>query len=323
MPDSGTLLRHRIPAVSENVRIDSGFAEGDVVSPHYDPMISKLIVRSSCRSEAIQVLRAALEKYEVVGPATNIEFLKSICAEPAFVAGDIETGFIEKHRDTLFDSPVLDNEFYAQAALGILLQDMHHQSAGMSGLPCMQIGFVDHLWAREMKISRITSTSDESLAPVVVKVRQIENHLFEISVDSTSFPTVQAALDPSSGDLTSYYPHTRLDSHVVRDGDKVDIFQQGKHIQLKLDLPAWFEKALGTKDVANSVLTPMPCKVLRVEVKTGDAVKKDQALVVIESMKMETVIRSPHDGVVSKIVHTAGVMSLLLVSSRDLLTDTR
>jgi 3-methylcrotonyl-CoA carboxylase alpha subunit len=54
------------------------------------------------------------------------------------------------------------------------------------------------------------------------------------------------------------------------------------------------------------VLAPMPCKVLRVEVKEGQTVKRDQPLVVIESMKMETVIRSPVDGVVKRVVHGKG-----------------
>ncbi|CAL8583602.1 hypothetical protein XPA_009223 [Xanthoria parietina] len=50
----------------------------------------------------------------------------------------------------------------------------------------------------------------------------------------------------------------------------------------------------------------MPCKILRVEVEQGQQVKKEQVLVVIESMKMETSIRSPQDGIVSKIVHQQG-----------------
>ena len=54
-------------------------------------------------------------------------------------------------------------------------------------------------------------------------------------------------------------------------------------------------------------MAPMPCKVLRVDVKEGEEVKRDQPLVVIESMKMETVIRAPHDGVIAKVVHGAGV----------------
>jgi 3-methylcrotonyl-CoA carboxylase alpha subunit len=77
---------------------------------------------------------------------------------------------------------------------------------------------------------------------------------------------------------------------------------------LALAEPAWHAKALGTKDAANSVRAPMPCKVLRVEVKAGDEVIKNQPLVIIESMKMETVIRSPGDGKVRRIVHGAGEM---------------
>ena len=67
------------------------------------------------------------------------------------------------------------------------------------------------------------------------------------------------------------------------------------------------EKALGMKDVTNSVLAPMPCKILRVEVQAGDTVGKDQPLVVIESMKMETVIRSPQRGTIARVVHQKGV----------------
>ncbi|KAK5687869.1 hypothetical protein LTS12_028969, partial [Elasticomyces elasticus] len=66
------------------------------------------------------------------------------------------------------------------------------------------------------------------------------------------------------------------------------------------------DKALGFKDVTNSVLAPMPCKILRVEVQAGDTVKQDQPLVVIESMKMETVIRSPQQGTISRVVHQQG-----------------
>jgi 3-methylcrotonyl-CoA carboxylase alpha subunit len=66
--------------------------------------------------------------------------------------------------------------------------------------------------------------------------------------------------------------------------------------------PSWLSKALGVSEKANSLLSPMPAKILRVLVKAGDTVSKDQPLLVIESMKMETVIRSPAEGVVVKRV---------------------
>ena len=96
------------------------------------------------------------------------------------------------------------------------------------------------------------------------------------------------------------------------DAGKLFIFQQGQQYRLESVAPHWLAEALGVKDAVHSVLAPMPCKILRVEVKSGDSVKKDDALVVIESMKMETTIRSPQDGSISRLVHQEGVSLILL-----------
>jgi 3-methylcrotonyl-CoA carboxylase alpha subunit len=86
--------------------------------------------------------------------------------------------------------------------------------------------------------------------------------------------------EPLAPSISTFFPHTRIESTVIADGDKITLFQRGKQTQLTLATPSWYEKALGLKDVANSILAPMPCKVLRNEVKEGDTVEKDQALVV-------------------------------------------
>lgn len=98
-----------------------------------------------------------------------------------------------------------------------------------------------------------------------------------------------------------------MDTTIVRDDeDSVIAFQRGTQYRLTVPRAKWMDKALGMKDVANSVLAPMPCKILRVEVQAGDTVERDQPLVVIESMKMETVIRSPQRGTISRVVHQQG-----------------
>ena len=79
IPDSGKLVHVRTPILSEDVRVDAGFVKGDEVSSHYDPMISKLIVRGPSREVAIAKLEQALGAYEIVGPTTNIDFLKRVC----------------------------------------------------------------------------------------------------------------------------------------------------------------------------------------------------------------------------------------------------
>jgi 3-methylcrotonyl-CoA carboxylase alpha subunit len=60
----------------------------------YDPMIAKLVVHGRDRTEALRMLRKALEEYKVVGVSTNVEFLKTLAGNSSFIEGEVETGFI-------------------------------------------------------------------------------------------------------------------------------------------------------------------------------------------------------------------------------------
>jgi 3-methylcrotonyl-CoA carboxylase alpha subunit len=311
IPDSGVLLHLKTPTPASTVRIDSGFITGDEVSSHYDPMISKLIVQGPTREAAIQKLRAALEEYEVAGPITNIEFLKRMCTSADFIAGDVETGYIPKHHAELFTPEPQAPEVYAQAALGLLLQDISSSRGDMfTGSPpvtAIGYGFNTAYQQRSFNLVAIPADGKGEAKETKVLIRQTSPQQFDISIDSgESYSNVTSTLTPSSNTLTSFYPHTRISTTFIRDASNLTLFQRGKMARLRLAAPAWTAKALGVKDVANSVLAPMPCKVLRVEVEVGETVKKDQPLVVIESMKMETVIRSPSAGVVKRIVHGKG-----------------
>lgn len=108
MPDAGRLLHIAAPTDAPH-RLETGFVEGDEISSYYDPMVScfssadsdvanakiaKLIVHGADRAEALSLLKRALSQYQVVGPSTNIEFLKTVAAHPEFAAGPVETSFI-------------------------------------------------------------------------------------------------------------------------------------------------------------------------------------------------------------------------------------
>lgn len=309
IPDSGPLLHLRTPTPSPTVRIDSGFIAGDEVSSHYDPMISKLIVQGPTREAAIQKLRVALEEYEVAGPITNIEFIKRMCVSPDFVAGDVETGYIQKHHSELFDPEPTIPEVYAQAALGLALQEIAStRSNVLTGPPVTAVGFGFNtgFQQRAFDLIETPASGKGDTTATKVTVRQTAPAQFDISVNETTFSNVTATFSPSTNTLTTFYPHTRLASTFIRAADRLTLFQRGQQHRLQLATPEWTKKALGVKDVTNSVLAPMPCKVLRVEVEEGQEVKRDQPLVVIESMKMETVIRSPMDGVVKRVVVEKG-----------------
>ena len=83
LPDVGPLLHISTPSVSETVRLEEGFKEGGAIEVYYDPLIAKLVVHGEDRTEALRILRKALEEYQVVGLSTNIE----VCLGSALVCG--------------------------------------------------------------------------------------------------------------------------------------------------------------------------------------------------------------------------------------------
>ncbi|MCJ1309919.1 hypothetical protein MMC25_003580 [Agyrium rufum] len=305
IPDSGRLLHLATPPLSSTVRIDAGFVAGDEVSSHYDPMIAKLIVQGKDRVSAVRKLRIALEQYEIAGPITNIEFLKRVCSHDAFLAGDVETGFIKKHHHDLFPSNErLIPEVYAQAAIGSFFIERQLESASALSMGPGDLGFTNA--SRSRNVLFASPDQEENIS---VDLAQIKPTRFRVGINGAPVQMVESHWDSQLNLLTTFFPQTRIESRIITFENNLIIFQQGVQYKLQHRIPTWYEKALGVKEVANSVFAPMPCKILRVEAQTGDEVKKGQALVVIESMKMETVIRSPQDGVVKRVVHKAGVSS--------------
>ena len=311
IPSTGRLLHLRTPVPSESVRIDAGFVQGDEVSSHYDPMIAKLIVSAPDRKSCLQKLAAALEQYEIAGPVTNIEFLKRVCRSQAFIDGEVETGYIKKYGEELFEKHTIEPEVLAQAAIGLYEMDMQHtnhsKTPGPPTLPQQRIGYGHVQQSREFQLVETSSDPQITNKPVSVKVLKTSPDTYSVTVNDQSYD-ITSKIDRTTNSIQSYFPHTRFETTLISDPDSnaLTLFQQGRQYRLHLATPKWAEKALGMKDTAHSVLAPMPCKVLRVEVQEGQEVKKNQALVVIESMKMETVIRSPQDGKISRVVHKAG-----------------
>jgi acetyl-CoA carboxylase biotin carboxylase subunit len=100
MPSPGTITALRAPG-GDGVREDTGVYEGWVVSPFYDPLLSKLIAWGATRPEAIERLRSALGQYVVQGVAVNASYLAAVVDHPAFRSGDYDTGFCVRYEKDL------------------------------------------------------------------------------------------------------------------------------------------------------------------------------------------------------------------------------
>lgn len=82
----------------EGVRVDAGYAEGTTITPYYDPLLAKLCVYGEDRAAALRRAGEAVAGFRVEGPKTNLPFLAELLEQPGFVAGDYDTGIVEKMR---------------------------------------------------------------------------------------------------------------------------------------------------------------------------------------------------------------------------------
>ena len=105
LPSTGRLVHLAPPPESDHVRVDTGVEQGDEITPHYDPMIAKLIVWGADRRQALARMRQALAQYRVVGVSNNVDFLARLVAVPSFANAELDTGLIEREQALLFPPP--------------------------------------------------------------------------------------------------------------------------------------------------------------------------------------------------------------------------
>jgi acetyl-CoA carboxylase biotin carboxylase subunit len=97
LPGPGAITVWREPS-GDGIRVDSGYAAGDVVTPFYDPLMAKLCAWGEDRSTAIDRLRAALAAFDIEGPKHNLPFFAELLADPEFGSGDYDTGLVDRMR---------------------------------------------------------------------------------------------------------------------------------------------------------------------------------------------------------------------------------
>jgi 3-methylcrotonyl-CoA carboxylase alpha subunit len=101
LPAPGLLARFDLPAPGAQVRIDTGVRSGDRITHFYDPMIAKVIVHGADRAAAVARMDESLAAIAIEGVETNLAFLRKVLAHPAFRAGDVRTGFIDRYKADL------------------------------------------------------------------------------------------------------------------------------------------------------------------------------------------------------------------------------
>lgn len=277
LPSGGTVLALREPQ-GGGVRTDSGLSEGVPVGSLYDPMLSKVIAYGPDRATALRKLRAALADTVILGVPTNAGFLRRLLAHPDVVAGDLDTGLVEREAEGLVPDGVPDEVYAAAAAVRLDALAPRPDAGG---------------WTNPFSVPSGWRTGGVR-APLVFPLRVAGRE--PVAQNSPASATVTADRVTVEQDGTVVHFH-RSGDWLGRDGD-------AWHVQDHDPVEASLSGA--GRGGADTLAAPMPGTVTVVKVAVGDEVEAGQSLLVVEAMKMEHVIAAPHAGTVTELDVTAG-----------------
>ncbi|MGW2448147.1 acetyl/propionyl/methylcrotonyl-CoA carboxylase subunit alpha [Streptomyces sp. NPDC001675] len=273
LPSGGTVRLLHEPQ-GDGVRTDSGLSEGTEVGSLYDPMLSKVIAYGPDRETALRKLRAALAETVTLGVQTNAGFLRRLLAHPAVVAGELDTGLVERVVDELVPGDVPEEVYEAAAA--VRLDALRPAGEG---------------WVDPFSVPSGWRLGGTPRRPVVHLRAQEAVAYTPRGTHSVTGDRVSVTLDGVR------HTFRRAGDWLGRDGDA---WQVRDHDPVEASL------SRSAHAGADSLTAPMPGTVTVVKVAVGDEVAAGQSLLVVEAMKMEHVVSAPHAGTVAELDVTPG-----------------
>jgi len=313
LPSTGTLTHLSLPPhaafANGDVRVDGGVRAGDTITPYYDPMIAKLIVRGADRDQARARMARALAATEVTGVRTNVAFLGRLMRDEAFAAADLDTGLIERRRETLLPVPEPAPASALALASAALLARQGLNDSRKPATPADPWDARDG-WRLDGRYGCDLDLVDLEGTRTARVVRQGREWSLCIDGATRDFSWQARSLDAAVATSASYYVEARLATRqvigtVVLDGEKLTVFADGASHGLEWHDPLSHAHDLGAEH-AGSLTAPMPGKIVSVAVQAGDVVSRGQPLLVMEAMKMEHTIAAPAAGTVSEVFFLVG-----------------
>ncbi|MFN5234410.1 MAG: acetyl/propionyl/methylcrotonyl-CoA carboxylase subunit alpha [Burkholderiaceae bacterium] len=295
LPSTGSLIHLRLPdavAFTQGVvRIDAAVREGDAITPHYDPMIAKLIVHGDDRSQALSRMQQALQAIEIVGPATNVAFLERLITTPAFTDAELDTGLIERHHALLF--PPTEPVPVEMVALWLVKLAMP-DTTSYDPWDSPQGWRLNGNYHRKLRFD-----CDDQAFELVLDYRRDG---WRMAYQSQETILTHIAIDQTSVSLS--IEGRRISGRVVRVDDRFHVFWQGQHRVLSWSDP--IAHAGETESEGGRLTAPMPGKIVQLMVAEGASVEKGAPLLIMEAMKMEHTISAPAKGKVEALNYAVG-----------------
>lgn len=301
LPSIGRLVRYSPPEAEARqeplgkseapyTRVDDGVAEGGEVSMFYDPMIAKLVTWAPTREAAIDRQVAAIDRFVIEGPGTNLDFLSALMQHPRFRNGALTTGFIaEEYPDGFHGAtaaPDLIRSLAAIAAFAATAEaDRAHRGDGQLGQQLQPPGE----W-----VVKIADASHQVLLDA--DEIAVDGEPLDLAMEYTPgdrLIEVEVAGEPLTVQLTRTRTGFRLSARGATHAARVlpaRVAPYALHLIEKVP-----------PDLSRFLLAPMPGLLVRLDVAAGDRVEAGQALAVVEAMKMENILRSQKTGRVKSV----------------------
>lgn len=301
LPSIGRLNDYEEPTLEhvDGVRVDTGVRQGDEISMHYDPMISKLITHGQTREEALDRLELALDNYVVRGLGNNLNFLRECTRHERFRSGNINTDFIAHEYPDGFKGVVLtSDENLTLAVITFLTEHIAFQTEQLEETyqecaiqPSRFVNIGDNKY--------LVSLNDNG--QISLRTQDGVEKFFE--VDAEDFDYV-----PGNNIIRCNVNGEDCIAQIIGKtplGYNMQFCGATAEVTLLSEKEAELSQHMLPKpeiDMAKWLLSPMPGKLISVDVKEGQKVFAGQALAVVEAMKMQNVLRAEKDGIIGKVL---------------------
>jgi 3-methylcrotonyl-CoA carboxylase alpha subunit len=290
MPSVGRIRTWRTPVISNGLRIDAGYREGDTVSPHYDAMLAKVIAWAPTRDAAIERLNRGLEDIDVRGVVTNIPFLSALVTHPDVRSNTIDTGFIERELKNLARPQAVPGDLELCAAVAAILREEENAPQAEAHSPWMSSG-----WMPVGRRQRMFTFRGQGVE------QEVNLHYgggpSQLSIGEREFAFTTSPADGGGFDLV-------LDgtkSHVVAVIEGHELYLRTRNGRFDLH---WVDPFGGDDEEQageDKIVAPLPGTVVALLAEVGSTLEKGAPILTLEVMKMEQTLRAPFAGVLKVI----------------------
>ncbi|GAA0584554.1 acetyl/propionyl/methylcrotonyl-CoA carboxylase subunit alpha [Craurococcus roseus] len=300
-PAAGVVRRFSTPPGAEGLRIETGIRSGDAITPNYDPMVAKVVAWGPDRPAALRRLAAALDETEVVGLATNLDFLRRLARHPAMVRAELDTGFLGRHLADLVPAATAAPPRALAAAAAIHLD---RQARSRAARPASPWDRADG-WRLRGGAERLLRLHDGAEAHDL-HLRQERGGALRLLLEDGK----EARVGRVAAEGGERHRTITVDGLVLRVGVAAG---EGEAFAITLSGAGhagdtWSFRPLdpyappgGDVAAEGRLSAPIPGRVVQLLVGEGDVVERGQVLAVLEAMKTELRITAPADGTVAHV----------------------